>query len=96
MRCLRRAKVNVLVRRRFEIVQGTAHATALDEEDMLEKTVEVEDVCCIISVCRHFPLRNGSCLRATATPFTALATSGPHCLLPILPRLCPSLEPQHT
>lgn len=61
MSCLRRAKVNVLVRRRFEIVQGTAHATALDdEEDMLEKTVEVEVVCCFISICRHLLLSNGS------------------------------------
>ena len=34
--CVRRAKVNLLARRRFGIEQGTAHTAALVEEDGLE------------------------------------------------------------
>lgn len=62
--CLWRAKVNLLAHRRFEIEQGTAHAAALDEEDDAWEEAGVEVVCCFISICRHIPLSNGSCLRA--------------------------------
>lgn len=52
--CLWRAKFNPLAQRRFEIEQGTAHATALDEGYRLEREAEV--VCSSILVCRRLPL----------------------------------------